>query len=91
MTDVCLPISVKPFANVGTVTVRCCGPARVTPGTDICEGIPNGSCDFKITQRLCVEVPVEFGAEVTPGEPHVACTGNDCTNCSEQPEQGVEA
>jgi pilin isopeptide linkage protein len=81
MTEVCLPVSVKPFANVGVISTRCCGPARITPGTDICEGTPDGNCDFTISQTICVDVPVEFGAEVTPGEVHVGCTGNDCANC----------
>ena len=86
MVDMCLPVEVKPFANIGTITTRCCGPARITPGTNICEGIPDGNCNFTISQTLCVEVPVEFGAEVTPGEVHVGCTGNDCANCPQQGE-----
>ena len=87
MADVCLPVEVKPFANVGTISTRCCGPARITSGTDTCEGTPDGNCNFTISQRICVEVPVEFGAEVTPGEVHVGCTGNDCTNCQVQGEE----
>ena len=87
MSEVCLPVSVKPFANVGTITTRCCGPAIITPGTDICEGTPDGNCDFTISQRICVDVPVEFGAIVTPGEVHVGCTGNECANCP-RPDEG---
>jgi hypothetical protein len=83
MAEVCLPISVKPFANVGKIVVKCCGKAIIVPGTNICKGTPDGNCDFTITQKICVEVPVEFGADVTPGDVHVACDGNNCENCED--------
>jgi uncharacterized repeat protein (TIGR01451 family) len=81
MIDICLPVSVRPFANVGNVTTRCCGPAVITPGTAVCPGIPGGRCDFVISQRVCVNVPVEFGAAVQPGVPHSLCTEEDCSSC----------
>jgi len=82
IVNVCLPVSVQPFATVGDIVTRCCGPATIIPGGEVCPGIPNGHCDFTITQRVCVEVPVEFGATVIPGEASVLCTGEGCTDAN---------
>ena len=90
MANVCLPVSVQPFATVGTIVTRCCGAAIIAPGT-VCSGTPNMNCNFTISQRICVEVPVEFGATVTPGEAHVQCTGENCDNCPESAILDAEA
>lgn len=81
LIDVSVPVTVKPFANVGRIITRCCGQPTITPGIDDTRGIPDGECEFTISQRLCVEVPVEFGAAVETGPTHVLCEGNDCANC----------
>jgi len=81
MVDISIPVSVTPFARVGTITTRCCGEPTITPGINVPSG-PSTNCDFTISQRICVEVPVEFGATVTPGEEHVECTGEGCENCT---------
>ena len=69
--DVCVPITVFPFASAGTVTTECCGPTTVST-TVPCEGarIP---CTFFVSQTICVEVPVIFGATAVPGETFVEC------------------
>lgn len=82
---VCVPVTVTPFVIPGTTTTHCCGAPIVTPGTSTCAGIVNGSCTFTITQKICVAVPVEFGADPFVGAPSVLCgeaTSVDvCTNC----------
>jgi len=84
---VCVPVTVTPFANAGSTTTFCCGDPIVTGNTTPCTGTVNGTCIFKITQNLCVAVPVEFGANATVGAPHVECgdvsSTDICTNCSE--------
>jgi len=80
LVNICVPVSVQPFATVGPISVRCCGAPTVEPGT-VCPGIPNLSCDFTISQTICVEVPVEFGAVVNTGETNVLCAGQSCANC----------
>ena len=80
MVDISLPVQVRPFANIGTVVSRCCGPATISPGITPPPG-SSTDCDFTIHQRICVEVPVEFGATVTPGQPHTECTGENCDSC----------
>jgi len=81
--ELCLPVTISPFARTNGPSVRCCGPA-ILGNIDQCRGTPNGTCDFNIIQRICVEVPVEFGADTEVGEVHVDCgepSPNACANC----------
>ena len=84
--DVCLPVSVKPQATVGRIVTKCCGEAIIKEGTEICEGTPHGECNFTITQKICIEVPVEFVADVDVGEAGVLCHASSkdgCYDCEE--------
>ena len=78
LVNVCLPVEVKPTAKVGKISTICCGPARVTSGIKPFNGESNENCDFTICKKICVKVPVEFGATVKPGEPHTQCEGEKC-------------
>lgn len=78
---VCVPITVTPEAEVGTINVTCCGPATVSD--EECVDTGETSCTFYVTQNLCVEVPVIFSATGEPGTPTVTCgelsqEGCDC-------------
>ena len=82
--ELCVPITVKPFANVKEVVVRCCGEPTIGNADDRCKGVVGGVCDFNIHQRICVEVPVEFGAESHAEEVHVECgtaSTEPCRSC----------
>lgn len=82
---ICVPVTVRPFAIAGTPITRCCGmPTVLAGGTCEESGILNGVCIFSITQEVCVEVPVEFGANAEVGMPYNECLGasnTDCTDC----------
>ncbi|HJB17368.1 MAG TPA: hypothetical protein IAA05_15250 [Candidatus Blautia excrementipullorum] len=71
--DVCIPVTVKPFGSVGNVKTHCEGKPVITHGCGHCPGTPNGVCEFTISQRLQVEVPVIFGARAEVGDAHVNC------------------
>lgn len=83
-STVCVPVTVTPFANVGTPITSCCGNPVVTVG-DVCPGV-SGVCRFTIRQEICVAVPVEFGARAVTGTPTVQCneasSTNICTDCA---------
>lgn len=92
--SVCVPVTVTPFARTDATITKCCGDAIITPGDTVCEGTKNGKCTFAVTQVLCVEVPVEFGAASQTGDTYVNCLGvsaDDCQGCDESPEAGAEA
>lgn len=82
----CVPVTVTPFAIPGKTVTYCCGSPIVTPGTTPCEGVENGSCYFTLTQRICVAVPVSFGANTTIGSVCVDCddasSEDICTDCT---------
>ncbi len=73
MSSVCVPVTVSPFAKTGATATKCCGAPTVTQGISTCGGIKNGQCVFTISQNICVEVPVEFGAVATVGDTYVEC------------------
>ena len=84
--DMCVPVRVKPFANINEPRVRCCGRASMRPGTEQCDNMPViTECGFTINQSICVEIPVEFGADVETGELHGTCNqvseDNICVDC----------
>lgn len=71
---VCVPVTVTPFANIGEITTECCG--RATISTDCnCRGKENKACKFTISQKIKVEIPVEFGASTNVGGTFIDC---DC-------------
>lgn len=86
--SVCVPVIVTPFAHAGQTKTKCCGDPIVVPGEKPCPGKKNGSCAFTISQTICVEVPVEFGAKAVVGDTYVdclaACADDICINCSEE-------
>ena len=82
--SVCVPVEVIPFAKAGHVKTFCKGKPIITSGCIECPGSINNKCHFTITQKICVKVPVEFGANTVVGSPHVKCerpSGHDCKDC----------
>lgn len=68
---VCVPVTVTPFANPGMATVVCCGDPEINM-RDACPG-DKKECRFTVTQRLCIEIPISFGAAVKTGDAVVQC------------------
>lgn len=83
---VCVPVTVKPFAKSKGATARCCG-TTVVAKQDSC---PKGKtvCTFTVTQPLCIEVPIEFGADIITGEASVICgdISEEGCNCGDTAE-----
>jgi hypothetical protein len=73
--SICAPVEVRPFAIAGEARTSCCEQPVIKPGRDVCPGEINGACYFTISQTICVEVPVEFGAETIVGDASVECLG----------------
>lgn len=68
---VCVPVKVTPFATPGGATATCCGEPRVVTDGQ-CVG-NRTSCNFVVTQTLCIEIPIQFGAEIETGDAVVQC------------------
>lgn len=75
--NVCIPVTIKPFGEVGNAKTKCLGDAVVSAGCDMCPGKPGDVCKFTISQKLRVEVPVIFGARAEVDEASISCGGAD--------------
>ncbi|MEL7646499.1 MAG: hypothetical protein AAGU76_00315 [Sedimentibacter sp.] len=96
--DVCVPITIEPYVDLGAAEVECIDEPYIV--TSPCRNWnKNGTCRFTIAQKLCVKVPVEFKAAATSGPTAVVCgesseedcPGCDCEEelpCCEKPRQG---
>lgn len=83
---VCVPVTVTPFATSKNVTARCCG-NPVVATQDSC---PRGekTCTFTVTQPLCIEISIEFGADIDTGVASVLCgnVSEEGCNCDDTDE-----
>ncbi len=84
LINICLPVTIEPFACLGRTRTVCCGSAVI--GDVPCSGQPNGSCTFTVSQLLCVEVPITFGANTIPGNTYVRCGAPTPGTCECPPE-----
>jgi hypothetical protein len=79
--DVSLPVTITVFALAERPEVVCDGDVQINPGRKICESQMK-TFEYTISQRLNIEIPIEFGANV--------CCENSCVEdkgkCCPQPE-----
>lgn len=73
--SICVPVVVTPFAHAAKTVTKCCGEPVVVTNDMPCPGKKNGTCTFTLSQTICVEVPVEFGATAAVGDTFVECLG----------------
>jgi len=91
--NVCVPVTIKPYATAGATTTKCCGRPIIQPGPCGCipNGTRNGACTFTISQCICVSVPVNYGARAFVGDTYVrscAASANDiCCGCNSDLEE----
>jgi len=76
--DVSVPVTITPFATPEEPEVECKGELEVSPGHKKCESEDN-SFKFTITQRINIEIPIKFSAEVCFDETCAAEKGQ-CDN-----------
>ncbi|MBQ8600009.1 MAG: hypothetical protein IJ407_01320 [Clostridia bacterium] len=85
--DVSVPVTIKPFGEVGNAKTQCVGKPVVCSDRKEHHGKSCEVCRFTISQKLRVEVPVIFGARAEIGEATVDCgraeTDEKCKDCDE--------
>lgn len=67
---VCVPVSVTPFATPGIAKATCSGKPVIS--NKPCKGSKT-SCTFSISQKLCIQIPVSFGAVIETDAAMVQC------------------
>ena len=85
---VCVPVTVSPFAHPGTARTICCDDPVIHTGPQ-CPGSKT-SCTFTVTQSLCIQIPIAFGAVIETGEASVQCGEASETPCDCSDEPSVE-
>lgn len=82
---VCTEVTITPFVHDPEPTTFCCGKPRISVSPTPCPGTRNGNIRFTVSQDICVNVPLEFGAVATVGDPFVQggepTTDDICTDC----------
>jgi len=79
-----VPVTVKPFAIPGHVSVECVDAPYMEPGEN-CRGRSGAVCHFTISQMLKIDIPVDFGANVKVGDSYVECDRYGVeTDCGKQ-------
>ncbi len=79
---VSVPVAVKPFTFAGPTEAFCCGDPIIKEIR--CTGTKNRICYFTISQEICVEIPIHFGANACVGSTWVDCleaSTDDCDDC----------
>jgi hypothetical protein len=61
--DISVPVTVTPFATTEKPEAKCVGDITVSPGNTCCES-EHEPIRFTVTQRINVEIPLTFGAEI---------------------------
>lgn len=75
-----VPFSLKPFAVAGPANTLCLEEPVIKDVRCSCHGTSNQVCYVTISQEICVEVPISFGAKVSVGKYWVECV-EPCDNC----------
>lgn len=72
-----VPVTVRPIARAGEVNTFCCGEPKVTQTSNSVRYNNNrnmgGGCSFVITQNICIEIPIDFSAQVFTDTPQIDC------------------
>ena len=79
----------RPYAIPGVASTTCCGEPVVTPGRT-CSGSSGTVCEFTVTQKLCVAIPISFGARISTGTAVVSCGTPTETECDCTPDTTVQ-
>lgn len=79
--EVCVPVTITPYATVGKVKIKCCGEAVVS--TTPCPTGGPKSFTFYVRRTICAITPVSFSTKGHPGAASVVFgepnqTGCDC-------------
>lgn len=69
--EVSAPVTVTPYAHLVSTKTFCFGKPIIK--TEKCGDKREEKCKFKIKQKLCVEVSIEFGAKSVMEDPKIEC------------------
>ncbi|MCL2571242.1 MAG: hypothetical protein FWE11_02475 [Defluviitaleaceae bacterium] len=71
--NVSVPVTISPKAKPRKPTVKCIREMEITPGHKRCKG-KKSKLEFTISQKMNIDLPIEYGAEVCFSE---ACSTSE--------------
>lgn len=72
-------ITIEPIVDIGPISTECLSKPEIVPYDG--KYSQDGKCSFIVRQRICVEVPITFGASTTADPLGIACKGADVGAC----------
>ncbi len=83
--NVGIPITIKPFGNIGNVKTTCLEGSIIWKNNFPCHETADDNCKYVIMQKLCVEIPVSFGVNVETDNPFIdcECSYEDCDSVND--------
>jgi len=81
---VTVPFTFRAFAKVGNVGIKCKGEPIVTYNSDEAPGEHDAVSKFTISERICLHIPVVFGAEAEVGKDRVDYKNKNICGCEDE-------
>lgn len=78
-----IPVTIKPFGKIGNAKTQCLESSVVFDKEADCARNTDNYCRLIITQKLRVEIPVVFGANVEAADAFIDCPCNHHCNCTD--------
>ena len=78
---VAVPITVRAFSDVDDVELCCDGKPIVIKNSHITPGCPGAVSKFTVAQKMCIKIPIMFGADCDVGEGHAVYDMDDDSPC----------
>lgn len=76
-------VTIRPHVEVGRIRCRCLG----GPHIGACSGELLENCTFTVSQRICVELPLEFSAIAVAEPSGITCDTPATGPCRFSPQQ----
>lgn len=68
--DITVPVTVQASSDIGDVVIRCMN-STINRNTNYAPGDPNAISKFTVSQRIHVDIPLIFNADIGVGDGYV--------------------
>lgn len=72
-------VMIDPIVDIGPISTHCLTKPEIIPCE--CKHDSKRTCSFIVRQRICVEVPIAFGADTIANPLGIVCEGADAGTC----------
>lgn len=76
--DICVPVEIKPDAEIGRIETECCG----EPDISCKQNREDCTCEVRIVQKICIKIPIRYSVEACKGESTIHCVCSCDESCT---------